>query len=148
MPNDYMANPKPRFLIGRRPGHQFVYHSKRTAKKQPMIDMLRRSESATVGRLDGNWRLDWIHVTSDEYDVDFVPARSPVLCERLHGQTTMFENGHVFLPSQAPWLADYENELLSFTRSRYDDQVDSTAQALAYMREPDGLEIWRRLGRN
>ena len=39
------------------------------------------------------------------------------------------------VPSQAPWLADYEQELLSFPLSKHDDQVDSTAQALKSVHE-------------
>jgi hypothetical protein len=29
------------------------------------------------------------------------------------------------LPIDAPWLADFENELLAFPSGRYDDQVDA-----------------------
>src|SRR2546423_218655 len=53
---------------------------------------------------------------------------------RLHAQTALFENGRVLLPSRAPWLADYGTELTSFPGSRYDDQVDSTTQALDHLR--------------
>ena len=53
---------------------------------------------------------------------------------RLHAQTALFENGRVLLPSRAPWLADYVTELTSFPGSRYDDQVDSTTQALDHLR--------------
>src|SRR5262249_44636884 len=34
-----------------------------------------------------------------------------------------FEAGRVLLPIEAPWLADFESELLSFPSGRYDDQV-------------------------
>jgi predicted phage terminase large subunit-like protein len=61
---------------------------------------------------------------------------------RLHAQTNLFENGLVFLPRQAPWLGDYLTELLSFPGSR---KVDSTSQALDYMRVANDLEIWARL---
>jgi len=64
---------------------------------------------------------------------------------RLHAQTSLFENGLVYLPTQAPWLPDYLTELLSFPGSRKDDQVDSTTQALDYMRGPDELAIWAKL---
>lgn len=47
---------------------------------------------------------------------------------RLNAQTLYFENGRVFLPTSAPWLADYVRELTSFPNSRFDDQVDSTSQ--------------------
>jgi predicted phage terminase large subunit-like protein len=63
---------------------------------------------------------------------------------RLHAQTTMFEGALVLLPKQAPWLGDYLTELLSFPGSRHDDQVDSTTQALDYLRVPDFLETYIR----
>jgi len=67
---------------------------------------------------------------------------------RLYAQTAVFENGRVLMPRRASWLADYLNELTSFPGSKYDDQVDSTTQALHHMREnSSGLAVWRRLAR-
>jgi predicted phage terminase large subunit-like protein len=63
---------------------------------------------------------------------------------RLHAQTAEFERGGVLLPRFAPWLADYVRELTSFPGSKYDDQVDSTTQALEYLRG-DSLDVWVRL---
>lgn len=63
----------------------------------------------------------------------------PPSCEklmRLHGQTAAFENGLVLFPREAHWLTDYLHELTTFPGSKYDDQVDSTTQALAWMRMP------------
>jgi len=51
---------------------------------------------------------------------------------RLHAQTATIENGLVHLPETAHWLADYLHELTMFPAGRHDDQVDSTAQALAW----------------
>jgi predicted phage terminase large subunit-like protein len=64
---------------------------------------------------------------------------------RLHAQTAWFENGLVFLPRKAQWLADYVTELTGFPGTKYDDQVDSTTQALSHLNLPSGLEVWRRL---
>jgi predicted phage terminase large subunit-like protein len=68
---------------------------------------------------------------------------------RLHAQTAQFENGFVILPKSAPWLDDYVNELISFPMGKYDDQVDSTAQALAWLleaaREPGIIAYYRML---
>lgn len=65
---------------------------------------------------------------------------------RLHEQATGFENGLVYLPSEAPWLSDYRLELTTFPGSKYDDQVDSTSQALDHLRAlSSGLEIWEKL---
>lgn len=49
---------------------------------------------------------------------------------RMHAQTGLIESGRVFLPYSAPWLAVYEHELAMFDRGQFDDQVDSTSQAL------------------
>ncbi len=53
---------------------------------------------------------------------------------RLHAQSAVIENGFVFVPEEAPWLADYLAELLAFPAGRHDDQVDSTALAVAWAR--------------
>jgi phage terminase large subunit-like protein len=47
-------------------------------------------------------------------------------------QSAKFENGQVFLPKEAPWLRDLEDELFAFPNGRHDDQVDSISQALGY----------------
>jgi predicted phage terminase large subunit-like protein len=62
---------------------------------------------------------------------------------RLHAQTATIENGFVHLPETAHWLADYLHELTMFPAGRYDDQVDSTAQALAWTKiRPPGWGIF------
>ena len=52
---------------------------------------------------------------------------------RLFAQSAVFENGRVWLPTAAPWLAHYVRELTTFPGTKYNDQVDSTTQALHYM---------------
>jgi predicted phage terminase large subunit-like protein len=64
---------------------------------------------------------------------------------RLYAQTAEFENGRVLLPRSAPWLDEYIRELTTFPGSKYDDQVDSTTQALEHLRTNRLLEIWSRL---
>lgn len=59
---------------------------------------------------------------------------------RLHAQTLAFENGQVFLPTSASWLTDYVAEITGFPGAKYDDQVDSTTQALAYLSTPSTAE--------
>jgi len=55
---------------------------------------------------------------------------------RFHSQTDAFENGRVMLPKEANWLDEYIRELTTFPGSKHDDQVDSTTQALTWMRTP------------
>ena len=61
---------------------------------------------------------------------------------RMAAQTPAIEAGRVYLPSDAPWLPDYEHELAMFPKGRYDDQVNSTAQTLAYIGKPNSADAW------
>lgn len=63
----------------------------------------------------------------------YLPPAGSDKVMRLHAQSALFENGRVFLPKTASWLADYMTELIGFPGSRYADQVDSTTQAPDYM---------------
>jgi predicted phage terminase large subunit-like protein len=61
---------------------------------------------------------------------------------RLHAQTATIENGFVYLPREAHWLAEYLFELTTFPNSKHDDQTDSTSQALGWMKHrPSGYGI-------
>ena len=66
---------------------------------------------------------------------------------RANAQTAAFQGGFVKLPASAPWLDAYVLELTTFPRAKYDDQVDSTSQALEWLatvgREP-GLLVYYR----
>jgi phage terminase large subunit-like protein len=52
----------------------------------------------------------------------------------------------VLLPKHAFWLPEYIAELTGFPGTRHDDQVDSTTQALDYLRNNGDVFIWARLG--
>ncbi len=45
---------------------------------------------------------------------------------RLHAKSAVIENGFVWLPAEAPWLADYVSELTAFPRwpPRRPDRLD------------------------
>ncbi|MFP5236978.1 MAG: phage terminase large subunit [Acidobacteriota bacterium] len=53
---------------------------------------------------------------------------------RAHAVSPLVEAGRVFLPKAAPWLADFLDELATFPSGAHDDIVDSTTQALNYLR--------------
>lgn len=53
---------------------------------------------------------------------------------RMNSVTSSIENGFVLLPDQAPWLKEYVHELTVFPNGKYDDQVDSTSQALDWFK--------------
>ena len=54
---------------------------------------------------------------------------------RLHSITSTIENGFVYLPTEAVWLADYLHELTTFPSAKHDDQADSTSQALDWLKQ-------------
>ena len=62
---------------------------------------------------------------------------------RMHAQTAVIENGFLHLPKEAGWRAEYLHELTLFPSGKYDDQADSTAQLLDWLkqagREPGGI---------
>jgi predicted phage terminase large subunit-like protein len=75
---------------------------------------------------------------------EYKPSPGSDKVMRLHACSDRFENGRVFLPENAPWLNEYILELIGFPGTKHDDQVDSTSQALDYLREPDVCELFRR----
>jgi predicted phage terminase large subunit-like protein len=54
---------------------------------------------------------------------------------RLHSVSNVIEDGFVYLPTEADWLADYIHELTTFPGGKHDDQTDSTSQALDWLKQ-------------
>jgi len=52
---------------------------------------------------------------------------------RAYAITPVIETGRAFLPESASWLVDYLDSMAAFPNGMYDDEVDSTTQALNYM---------------
>ena len=90
-----------------------------------MIVEDKASGQSLVQELQRNTRIPVLPVKVDSNKV-----------ARANSATPLIEAGRVFLPASAPWLFDYIEELSAFPNAAHDDQVDSTTQALAYMRGP------------
>jgi len=54
---------------------------------------------------------------------------------RMHSVTSTIENGFIHVPDKAAWLGEYLHELASFPKGKYDDQADSTSQALDWFKQ-------------
>lgn len=52
---------------------------------------------------------------------------------RMSVRSVAIETGQLYLPTAAPWLADFETELLSFPNGRFDDQVDTVSQLFTWL---------------
>lgn len=60
---------------------------------------------------------------------------------RLSSCSDLMEGGRVWLPHEAEWLPEYEEELFRFPAVRHDDQVDSTSQALNWFKSKAYQEL-------
>lgn len=62
---------------------------------------------------------------------------------RLSACALDFEAGNIYLPSHnfAAWVKDYVSELTTFPRSKHDDSVDATSQALNWFASKAGNNI-------
>jgi len=54
---------------------------------------------------------------------------------RMNSVTSSFENGFVYVPTEADWLSVYLQELTAFPACKHDDQADSTSQALDWAKQ-------------
>ena len=61
---------------------------------------------------------------------------------RMHSVTSTIENGFVHVPDKAAWLGEYLHEMASFPRSKYDDQADSTSQALEWFKNSSTCGVY------
>lgn len=67
---------------------------------------------------------------------------------RVMSISAMIEAGHLLLPKDAPWLAEFTSELLGFPNAKSDDQVDALSQLMIWRQkmerlgsEPDGYRL-------
>jgi len=64
----------------------------------------------------------------------YVPLPGSDKTLRLYAQTAEFESGRVLLPEPFHGFSEYVRELTTFPGGKYDDQVDSTTQALSHLK--------------
>jgi predicted phage terminase large subunit-like protein len=63
----------------------------------------------------------------------YTPEGEKIL--RMSSVSNMIADGFVHIPAQAAWLPEYLHELATFPNGKYDDQVDSTSQALDWLKQ-------------
>lgn len=97
-------------------------------------------DKASGTQLIQDLRADGVHGTTA-----CEPGMEKVM--RMHSVSSTIEGGFVHIPPQASWLAQYMHEMAVFPNGKYDDQVNSTSQALDWVkngRHKHGLlELWR-----
>lgn len=60
---------------------------------------------------------------------------------RAEAISIYIETGNVYIPENAPYIADLEDEIINFPAVDHDDQIDCMTQALNYFRENAPLQI-------
>lgn len=120
-----------------------------------LVDVLRKRMELTdiiteVEAMAARWNVGTILVEEAGAGIQYLQLRqgkapAPLIGIKVKNQskefrfdlvTPMFEAGEVWLPKKAPWLTDYEAEILAFTGmgDKHDDQVDMTSQYLSWAR--------------
>ena len=125
----------------------YVFRQRLNSRRQTRSFRTQLYGSPTVVIEDKSSGTQLIQDLRNEGILDVVEYKPPSGADkivRLHACSDRFENGRVVLPDRAPWLDDYITELIGFPGVKHDDQVDSTTQALDYLREPDIVAEYRK----
>ena len=83
---------------------------------------------------------------SDHPDMELLSTSPPRISkeERVEAQSARLETGDYLLPDAAPWLDELRRELLAFPSGKYDDQVDSVFQFVAWSAGRQADAMYRR----
>ena len=116
-----------------------------TASKAAVLSMCMRHPETTAVLIEDKANGPAVMDALREDVPDLVPVEPDgSKIARAYAVTALFSAGNVYLPSHAPWLADYKEELVAFPAGAHDDQVDATTQALRYLKS-HGLSTWEKL---
>jgi predicted phage terminase large subunit-like protein len=66
---------------------------------------------------------------------------------RIHAASPDFEAGNVWIPTDAPWVADYIEECVTYPAGAHDDALDMSSYAVNYLSESSALARMAALGR-
>lgn len=82
---------------------------------------------------DAGAGTQYIQIRKHKAPAPIIPIKVPRQSKafRFDGVVPMFESGDVLIPERAPWLAEFERELLEFPYGGNDDQVDTVSQYLS-----------------
>jgi predicted phage terminase large subunit-like protein len=144
----YTTGPKSDFSVGMTWGYR--------AGKWYLLDLIRaRMEypdvKARVQAWHRQWKADALVIEGSSIGValhhelrqENLPGilRAPTprgsKIERLAACTARLATGNYLLPASAPWLQDFEAELVAFPEGGYDDQVDAFSQFMEFAFDND-----------
>ena len=74
------------------------------------------------------------------YAIGVQPTADKIV--RMAAQTPTIKSGAVHLPVRAPWLGEFQKEIMSFPVGKHDDQVDALSQALQRTPRPEPQPVY------
>jgi predicted phage terminase large subunit-like protein len=114
-----------------------------------------------VERASREWKADLVLIENTSSGQSIIPLmrRSSRLdikecnpdgnkLQRMSRHVGRIEAHRLLLPQEAPWLAEFEKELLAFPSARHDDQVDALVQFFEYYKDHeqfdnyDSVTVW------
>ena len=101
--------------------------------KRLVVELARRHGADAVlieDKSSGTQLIQDLRHEREVRPIAILPERDKVT--RMSTQSAKIESGCVYLPEQAPWLEEFQREVLQFPDGGYDDQVDSMSQYLAW----------------
>ena len=102
--------------------------------KRCVVDEARRHDADVVLIEDKGSGTHLIQELDDEGSLKPIPIMPEGdKVTRMAAQSAKIEARHVYLPERAPWLQDFQTEILQFPHGRHDDQVDSLSQFLGWV---------------
>lgn len=113
--------------------------------KQEVINrynMFRPSAILIEDKSSGSSLIQDIRYNVDTANIPIIPIIPCVDKEtRASIASDPMEAGLIWLPEEASWLYDYEEELFTFPRAKHDDQVDSTTQFITWITKKKDILI-------
>ena len=100
-----------------------------------------------IDALARRWAVDMIRVEPEGMGLQYLNTHASLapapVSEAKHDNKSKefrfdatlpaYESGQVYIPEDAPWLAEFLKEMLEFPEGSEDDQVDAVTHALSYL---------------
>lgn len=111
--------------------------------KRAVLEQRERFQPSTILVEDAAAGIQVIQELRREgvYGVQAIQAKGDKMM-RMYVNTGLLEAGRLFLPAQAHWREEYLHEMAMFPMGKHDDQVDATAQALAWIEGSSDADAW------
>jgi predicted phage terminase large subunit-like protein len=134
---------KKKYLIDQT--REFMTFTEEEKEAKRLIDTYRPNYTLIEKKANGAVLIETLKKDNYGEIIGINPQQYGDKVQRFSSVVPEFDAGQVIIPSieLKGWIKEYREELLSFPRSKYKDQVDATSQALLWYRVND-VDLERR----